>query len=97
MSPARWAGLLRSLALIAALVAFWQAIYWWVGDIALASPLATVRYAGRMIAGGAGGSLWAADVEWQAADHPLADSFYVWGPPPPDYFVVNQEIAARGA
>jgi catechol 2,3-dioxygenase-like lactoylglutathione lyase family enzyme len=38
-----------------------------------------------------------ADVEWQAADHPLADSFYVWGPPPPDYFVVNHEIAARAA
>jgi len=34
-----------------------------------------------------------ADIEWRAADHPLADSFYVWGPPPPDYFVVNQEIA----
>jgi catechol 2,3-dioxygenase-like lactoylglutathione lyase family enzyme len=33
-----------------------------------------------------------ADLEWKAADHPLADSFYVWGPPPPDYFVVNQEI-----
>jgi catechol 2,3-dioxygenase-like lactoylglutathione lyase family enzyme len=38
-----------------------------------------------------------ADVEWQAADHPLADSFYVWGPPPPDYFVVNHELAARTA
>jgi catechol 2,3-dioxygenase-like lactoylglutathione lyase family enzyme len=38
-----------------------------------------------------------ADVEWQAADHPLADSFYVWGPPPPDYFVVNHELAARAA
>ena len=35
-----------------------------------------------------------ADLEWKAADHPLADSFYVWGPPPPDYFVVNQELAA---
>ena len=35
-----------------------------------------------------------ADVEWQPSDHPLEDSFYVWGPPPPDYFVVNQEIAA---
>jgi catechol 2,3-dioxygenase-like lactoylglutathione lyase family enzyme len=35
-----------------------------------------------------------ADLEWKSADHPLADSFYVWGPPPPDYFVVNQEIAA---
>jgi len=35
-----------------------------------------------------------ADIEWKAADHPLADSFYVWGPPPPDYFVVNQELAS---
>ena len=34
-----------------------------------------------------------ADVEWKAADHPLADSFYVWGPPPPDYFIVNHEVA----
>ncbi len=34
-----------------------------------------------------------ADVEWQSADHPLEDSFYVWGPPPPDYFIVNHEIA----
>jgi catechol 2,3-dioxygenase-like lactoylglutathione lyase family enzyme len=35
-----------------------------------------------------------ADVEWRAADHPLADSFYVWGPPTPDYFIVNHELAA---
>jgi len=35
------------------------------------------------------------DVEWQAADHPPEDSFYVWGPPPPDYFIVNHETAAR--
>ena len=35
-----------------------------------------------------------AEVEWQAGDHPLEDSFYVWGPPPPDYFIVNHEIAA---
>ena len=38
-----------------------------------------------------------ADVEWRAADHPLEDSFYVWGPPPPDYFTVNHEIAAPAA
>jgi catechol 2,3-dioxygenase-like lactoylglutathione lyase family enzyme len=38
-----------------------------------------------------------ADVEWQAADHPPADSFYVWGPPVPDYFIVNHETAARRA
>ncbi len=37
------------------------------------------------------------DVEWKAADHPPEDSFYVWGPPVPDYFIVNHEIAGRRA
>ena len=36
----------------------------------------------------------AANVDWKPGDHPPEDSFYVWGPPPPDYFIVNQEIAA---
>ncbi len=36
-----------------------------------------------------------ADVEWKAADHPAEDSFYVWGPPVPDYFIINHESAAR--
>ncbi|HEY3178838.1 MAG TPA: VOC family protein [Casimicrobiaceae bacterium] len=36
-----------------------------------------------------------ADVEWNAADHAPDDSFYVWGPPVPDYFIVNHESAAR--
>jgi catechol 2,3-dioxygenase-like lactoylglutathione lyase family enzyme len=31
------------------------------------------------------------DVEWPAADHPLEDSLYVWGPPPPEDFTVNYE------
>ncbi|MBU6483967.1 MAG: metapyrocatechase, partial [Betaproteobacteria bacterium] len=31
------------------------------------------------------------DVDWPAADHPPEDSFYVWGPAPPDDFVVNRE------
>jgi catechol 2,3-dioxygenase-like lactoylglutathione lyase family enzyme len=35
-----------------------------------------------------------ADVEWPAADHPPEDSFYVWGPPVPDDFVVNRERPA---
>jgi catechol 2,3-dioxygenase-like lactoylglutathione lyase family enzyme len=35
-----------------------------------------------------------ADVEWPAADHRPEDSFYVWGPPPPDDFVVNREQRA---
>jgi catechol 2,3-dioxygenase-like lactoylglutathione lyase family enzyme len=38
-----------------------------------------------------------ADVDWPAADHPLEDSFYVWGPPVPDYFIVNHETAAGRA
>jgi hypothetical protein len=32
-----------------------------------------------------------ADVEWPATDHPLEDSFYIWGPTVPDDFVVNRE------
>jgi catechol 2,3-dioxygenase-like lactoylglutathione lyase family enzyme len=35
-----------------------------------------------------------ADVEWPAGDHQVEDSFYVWGPPPPDDFVVNREQRA---
>jgi catechol-2,3-dioxygenase len=38
-----------------------------------------------------------ADIEWKVGDHPPEDSFYVWGPPPPDYFIVNHESAARRA
>ena len=38
-----------------------------------------------------------AELDWPAADHPLADSFYVWGPPPPDDFIVNHELGAAAA
>ena len=31
------------------------------------------------------------DVDWPATDHPLEDSFYVWGPATPDDFIVNRE------
>jgi catechol 2,3-dioxygenase-like lactoylglutathione lyase family enzyme len=34
------------------------------------------------------------DHDWQAADHPAADSFYVWGPTPPEDFAFNHELAA---
>jgi catechol 2,3-dioxygenase-like lactoylglutathione lyase family enzyme len=33
-----------------------------------------------------------ASIDWPVVDHPIEDSFYVWGPPPPDYFVQNQEL-----
>ena len=35
--------------------------------------------------------------EWRAQDHPMEDAFYVWGPPPPDYFIQNHETAQRRA
>jgi catechol-2,3-dioxygenase len=38
-----------------------------------------------------------ADVEWRAGDHPPEDSFYLWGPAVPDYFIQNHESAARAA
>jgi catechol 2,3-dioxygenase-like lactoylglutathione lyase family enzyme len=38
-----------------------------------------------------------ADVEWKAGDHAPEDSFYVWGPPVPDDFIINHESAARRA
>ena len=52
MSGAHWSRLRNTLVLITVLVLLWQGLYWWAGDVALASPLATVRYAVRMIAGG---------------------------------------------
>jgi NitT/TauT family transport system permease protein len=36
--------------LIAALVLLWQGLYWWVGDVALASPLATLSYTAKLVA-----------------------------------------------
>jgi catechol 2,3-dioxygenase-like lactoylglutathione lyase family enzyme len=33
-----------------------------------------------------------ADIEWKAKDHPPEDSFYLWGPPVPDYFIMNCEL-----
>ena len=50
MSASRFSRTRNALVLIVALVAIWQALYWWVGDIALASPLATVRYTATLIA-----------------------------------------------
>ena len=33
-----------------------------------------------------------AGFDWPAKDHPVEDSFYVWGPTPPDYFTINTEL-----
>ena len=35
-----------------------------------------------------------AELDWPAADHPPADSLYVWGPPVPADFVTNHEYPA---
>lgn len=48
---ARWRGWRNALLLIAALLALWQVLYWLVGEAALASPLATLRYTARMVSG----------------------------------------------
>jgi len=50
MNGGRFAGLRNSLLLIAALLALWQVLYWWTGDVALASPLATFRYTAKLFA-----------------------------------------------
>lgn len=33
-----------------------------------------------------------ANCDWHAEDHPPDDSFYLWGPAPPDDFAVNHEV-----
>lgn len=47
----RWHASRNALLLVAALFALWQALYWWVGESALASPLATLKYTARMVSG----------------------------------------------
>ena len=41
----RAAGARNAVVLVVALVAVWEALHLWIGDIAVASPAATVRYA----------------------------------------------------
>jgi NitT/TauT family transport system permease protein len=50
VEPARRHGLRNGLLLVAVLVALWQVLFWLVGDVALSSPLATVRYTARLFA-----------------------------------------------
>jgi len=45
----RWSGVRNAALLVVTLLAIWQALYLWIGDIALASPLATVRYALKLV------------------------------------------------
>jgi len=45
----RWKGWVNATILIASLIVVWQALYLWVGESALASPLATLRYTLRMV------------------------------------------------
>jgi len=46
----RWRGWRNAGLLIAVLFALWQALYVWVGESALASPAATLRYTAHMVA-----------------------------------------------
>ena len=43
------AGARNGLTLVAGLLLLWQLLYLWTGDVALASPLATLRYGVRMV------------------------------------------------
>jgi NitT/TauT family transport system permease protein len=38
----------NALVLIASLVAIWQVLYWWTGDVALASPAQTILYTAKL-------------------------------------------------
>ena len=51
MSARRRHGGRNALLLIAALFALWQAMFWAVGDAALSSPLATLRYTANLVTG----------------------------------------------
>ena len=46
----RLARMRNALVLIAALLLIWQGLYWWAGEVALASPLATLRYTAKLVA-----------------------------------------------
>lgn len=47
----RESSLRNAVVLIVALIATWQALYLWYGDMALASPVATVQYAAKLLSG----------------------------------------------
>ena len=51
MSAHRRHGGRNALLLVAALFALWQAMYWAVGDTALSSPFATLRYTAQLVTG----------------------------------------------
>ena len=51
-APNRWTPARNALLLVVGIVAIWQGLYWWIGEAALASPLATVRYAARLFTTG---------------------------------------------
>ncbi len=46
---ARWQGLRNALILITAIVLVWQTLFLMVGDIAISSPLATLRYTAKLV------------------------------------------------
>jgi NitT/TauT family transport system permease protein len=49
MNSGGFHGTRNALLLVAALVGLWQLVYWIVGDVALSSPLATLRYTAHLV------------------------------------------------
>lgn len=45
----RWEGVRGPALMIVGFLALWQALYWVVGDIALRSPMETLRYTGELV------------------------------------------------
>lgn len=45
-----WSRVRNAVVLIAALLLLWQCLYWWAGEVALASPLATLRSTAKLMA-----------------------------------------------
>jgi hypothetical protein len=38
-----------------------------------------------------------ADLDWKSGDHPPEDSFYLWGPSVPEYFITNHEFPQQAS
>ena len=51
IASSRFHGARNALTLIVGLLLLWQIVYWIVGDIALSSPLATIRYTAKLVTG----------------------------------------------
>ena len=50
MNAGGWSRVRNALVLITVLLLIWQGLYLWAGEVALASPLGTLRYTAKLVA-----------------------------------------------